>query len=73
MVELINVIHHYAVVSWGRQEAIILPITNWYDLDGDACEPCDAVACTAGHEGIWLSVSISSEDVIKRDLPHGLD
>lgn len=37
-----------------------LPVTNWYDEDGDECEPGDAVAAVAGpqQDGSWISFDL---------------
>lgn len=36
-----------------------VPITNFFDEDGDECEPDDAVACIAGsNEFGWLTINL---------------
>lgn len=38
----------------------VLPITNFFDDDGDECGADDAVVCVAGPDadGYWLSVDL---------------
>lgn len=37
-----------------------LPITNWFDLDGDECEPDDAISVVAGPDrnGFWYAIDL---------------
>lgn len=37
----------------------ILPITDFYDSDGNDCEPISAAACVAGREGMWFAIDTS--------------
>lgn len=36
----------------------IYPIVSWFDVDGDDCDPADAVAAVAGTEGRWWAVDL---------------
>lgn len=37
-----------------------LPITDFFDLDGDECAPENAVSCVAGSDEYgWLSIDLS--------------
>lgn len=36
----------------------VLPITNWFDADGDECAPDDALACVAGTGELWYAVNL---------------
>ena len=37
----------------------VVPITNWFDTDGDDCGPEEAVVCVAGHEDIgWYTIDL---------------
>jgi hypothetical protein len=43
----------------------LLPVTNWFDDDGDECEPDDAVTCVAGDdERGWYSIEILPADTV---------
>lgn len=36
-----------------------LPVTNWFDDDGDECDPDDAITCIAGtDEDGWLTIDL---------------
>lgn len=39
-----------------------LPVTHWFDIDGDDCEPDDAVSVVAGpdRDGLWLAIDLSA-------------
>lgn len=54
-VELLNLSQNYAVFTNGWT----LPITDYFDDDGEACEADAAVYCVAGDETHgWLAISI---------------
>lgn len=36
----------------------LYPITNWFDEDGDECDPEAAVAAVAGEGGCWFSLDL---------------
>ena len=38
-----------------------VPITNWYDDEGEECESGDAIVCVAGptKEGQWLRIDLT--------------
>lgn len=41
----------------------VLPITDWFDDEGDGCEPGEAVAAVAGRDGFgWLSIDLRQFD-----------
>ena len=42
------------------------PVVAWFNGDAQDCDPEDAVACTAGHEGRWFALRIA-------DFKHGGD
>lgn len=35
------------------------PVTDWYDEDGDPCQPDDAVAAVAGSSENWWAIILS--------------
>lgn len=37
----------------------VLPITNWFDEDGDECEADDAVSLVCGTGGVWVTISLA--------------
>lgn len=47
-----------AILSDGQE----VPITNWFDTDGDDCEYADAVSCACGpdFDGNFYAVSLGS-------------
>lgn len=52
-------------VSRARGVAVLdngerLPITNWFDFDGDECDPDDAVSVVAGpdRDGFWYAIDL---------------
>lgn len=54
-IELISMDGCYVLLEGGT----ILPVTNWFDDNGDECEPDDAVSCVAGRDGYgWLSIDL---------------
>lgn len=41
---------------------VTLPITHWFDCDGEECEPDDAVSIVAGTDDYgWLTIDVSGE------------
>lgn len=36
-----------------------LPVTNWFDIAGDECDPDLAMTCVAGKGDEWFSVDLS--------------
>jgi len=39
-----------------------LPITNWFDGDGEECQPTDAVVIVAGNAQYgWITIEITHE------------
>lgn len=40
-----------------------LPITHFFDGDGDDCEPEDAVCIVAGSGDLWLSIEVSYSEM----------
>lgn len=54
-VDRISLDGRFVVMSDGA----ILPISNFYDDDGDECEPVDAVVCVAGTDAAgWYTIEI---------------
>lgn len=54
-VERICIDSRFVVLTDGE----VLPITNFYDDDGDECEPADATSCIAGRDGYgWVTIEI---------------
>jgi len=55
-IEIISRIGRF-VITDDRQR---LPITEWFDADGDECEPEAAVCAVAGptNDGMWLSIDL---------------
>lgn len=51
-----------AVLDDGEQ----LAITNWFDEDGDECDPDEAVACVAGpdRDGHWWAIDLIETDPV---------
>jgi hypothetical protein len=47
----INVAGEQAMANDGT----LLPITNWFDEEGDECAPDHAVTAVAGIEGAWFA------------------
>lgn len=42
-----------------------LPITDWFDCDGDDCEPENAVTIVAGSEAFgWIDVELSRAETV---------
>ena len=39
-------------------EGHVLPITDWFDEDGDDCASDEAVVCIAGTEGRWFAIDL---------------
>jgi hypothetical protein len=49
-----------------RKDALLLlsngrtvPVTNWFDITGEECEPFDAVTAVGGSDNQWFSVILS--------------
>lgn len=58
-IELIDLDTRRVVLTDGT----ILPITDFFDEDGDDCEPEEAVTCVAGTDEFgWLDIEILPED-----------
>lgn len=47
-----------AILSDGQE----IPVTNWFDMDGNECDYADAVACACGpdFDGNWYAVALGS-------------
>ena len=40
---------------------VIVPVTDWFDEDGDPCDPLEAKYCVAGADGYgWLTIELHS-------------
>lgn len=53
----------FTAINWSTKEFMddhgrIFPITNFIDVDGDECDPEDAVCCVAGAEDCWYSIDL---------------
>lgn len=39
---------------------VLIPVAHWLDIDGEYCDPDDAVVCVAGNEALgWWVVDLS--------------
>lgn len=48
---------HIAVFS----DDLILPITDWFDLNGEDCEPEVAAACVCGNDEMgWVTITLNA-------------
>ncbi|MDW9880494.1 hypothetical protein GOA90_25235 [Sinorhizobium meliloti] len=57
-IERISIEGRFVVLSDGE----VLPITDFFDDEGDDCEPADAVECVAGRDGYgWMTIAIEGE------------
>ena len=54
MAEAINVAQRLFMADDGA----LFPITNWFDPDGNECEPEDAVTAVAGEGGCWFALNL---------------
>lgn len=56
-VEAVNRSHAVAILDTGEE----LAVTNWFDADGDECQPGNAVVAVAGpdKEGRWYAIDLS--------------
>lgn len=47
----------------------LIPITNWFDEEGDDCDPEDAITCVAGPmaNGKWLGINFAC---LEAEKPH---
>ena len=58
-IEVLDLDDRVAVMSDGST----LPLTDFFDDDGDDCEPWDAVVCVAGSDSFgWLTISLLEVD-----------
>lgn len=58
-IELIDLEAEVAILSDGST----IPLTNFFDEDGDDCDPEDAVCCVAGNNDFgWLTISLADLD-----------
>lgn len=40
---------------------VIMPITSWFDDEGEDCDPDDAIVCVAGSEGLgWVTITLGA-------------
>lgn len=40
---------------------IIMPVTDWFDKDGEDCEPEEAFVCVAGADGFgWITITLGN-------------
>lgn len=48
------------------QDGTVLPVTDWFDDDGEECGWESAVSCVAGPlpSGEWLSIDLDSFDFV---------
>lgn len=47
------------------RDGTVLPITDFFDVFGEECEPIDAVACVAGTDDFgWLDVEIFPPETV---------
>ena len=55
-VSCVNRVQKIAFMEDGQE----LPITNFFDPDGDDCDFDDAVTCVAGpdKDGFWISIDL---------------
>jgi len=55
-VELVNLTQNYVMFTNG----VSVPITDYFDSDGDECEPDRATVCVAGDDAVgWFSIEIA--------------
>lgn len=60
-VDMLDLLGGFVLMSDGQT----VPITNFFDEDGDECDPLDAVSVVAGpHDGLWLSVEVGEERLV---------
>lgn len=60
-VEYVDVTHGQVVMSDGT----VLPITDWFDCNGEDCEPDDAVMVVAGTDDIgWIDVAVGGRETV---------
>ena len=46
-------------------DGTILPITDWFDDDGEDCEPSEAVMIVAGNDDYgWIDVAVSGPETV---------
>lgn len=39
----------------------LYPVSNWYDEDGDECEPSHALYCVAGNDVFgWMTIELAA-------------
>lgn len=62
-IEAINRLGAVAMLDNGEQ----LPVTNWFDLDGDECGPDEAVVAVAGpdRDGVWYAIDLECFEPIR--------
>lgn len=56
MAEMINMAQRLYMADDGA----LFPVTNWFDRDGDECEPEDAVTAVAGEGGCWFALDLAT-------------
>lgn len=60
-IEYIDVTRGTIVLADGTE----LPITDWFDRDGEDCDPADAVAVVAGSDEFgWIDVDVSQPETL---------
>jgi hypothetical protein len=57
-VRIIETLNGHIVVL---DDEVTVPVTNWFDDEGDLCHRDDAVLCVAGRDDFgWLTIEIHS-------------
>lgn len=60
-IEYVDVTNGQVVLADGT----ILPITDWFDSNGDDCEPDEAVMVVAGSDAFgWVDVAVSGPETV---------
>ena len=50
---------NYTDESVGLSTGVVVPITDWYDADGDVCDPQEATVCVAGADAVgWFAIDL---------------
>jgi hypothetical protein len=44
----------------------VVPVTNWFDDEGDDCEHTDAITCVAGCDEIgWMTIELTRDEPLQ--------
>lgn len=59
-IELVSLDNAFAIV-----DGQVIPVTNWFDAEGEDCDPQDAVMCVAGTADFgWVSIELAFADEV---------